>query len=172
MYPQAQANVLRWGVLSCPPPASSDSGVPFISKSAAMPAGLWWGPMASARGSPLPAATALRSGLSPDQKKRDLCEQLARLAYAEQPSVTPAHISGWDLWTENMVALLQCLTLSHYTQFLKVWEGKGAVVLPIHALLAKPKSCQLANLFFKFPVSLFLSVLSPGSVFLGNSSTI
>lgn len=32
-------------------------------------AGPRWGPMASGRGIPLPAAAVLRSGLSPDQKK-------------------------------------------------------------------------------------------------------
>lgn len=57
--------------------------------------------MTSGCGSPLPTTTALHSGLSPGQKKRDLCECLAHLTCAAQPSVTPAHISGWDLWTRK-----------------------------------------------------------------------
>lgn len=57
-------------VLSCMPPASSDRGVPFVSKSDATPAGPCWGPMAL----PYMMLAALHGGLSPGQKKRDLCE--------------------------------------------------------------------------------------------------
>lgn len=155
-----------------------------------MPAGSWLGTrwhvaplMTSGRGSPLPAATALGSRLSPEQKKRDLCEQWARPACAVQPGVLPAHGSGCNLWTKTTAAVPQGLTLSCYIRLLTVWKGKGAAVLhriiesavlPICAFLTKPRSRQLANFFFffKFHISLFLNVLSPGSVFLGNSCTI
>lgn len=103
--------------------------------------------MTSGCGSPLPATTALHSGLSPGQKKRDLCECLAHLTCTAQPSVTPAHISGWDLWTRKHGSLLHGLTLSCYTWLLKVQKGKGGAVLPTCALLTKPRSCQLANIF-------------------------
>lgn len=126
-----------------------------------MPAGSWLGTrwhvaplMTSGRGSPLPAATALGSRLSPEQKKRDLCEQRARPACAVQPGVLPAHGSGCNLWTKTTAAVPQGLTLSCYIRLLTVWKGKGAAVLPICAFLTKPRSRQLANFIFFFNFTL------------------
>lgn len=135
-------------------------------------AGPRWGPMASGRGIPLPAAAVLRSGLSPDQKKEGFRRATCPpgIYYVSHLPTFLAGIFG----QKTTVALLQGLTWSHYTQLLKIWEGKAAPVLCLCALLTKPRSCQLANLFFffnKFHVSLFLNVLSPGSVFPRNSST-
>lgn len=90
-----------------------------------------------------------------------------------QMSHLPTFLAG-IFGQKNTVALLQGLTLSHYTQLLKIWEGKAALVLRLRALLTKPRSCQLANLFllfYKFHVSLLLNVLISGSVFPQNSST-
>lgn len=114
-------------------------------------------------GSPLSDATALHGGLNPGQKKR-VCVT-GHLVFSAHPSVSPGHISGCNHWAKIMVALLQVLTLSHYAEFLNVWE----VILwyyPCCPYQTKSTS-SVFHMFLKFHFSLFLKVTRPRSVFLG-----